>query len=67
MAESLRLATSLAAPVMPGIADQVAALLGHERAASWAEELQWSAVLAGNTLAEPTILFPRTDTRKSGG
>lgn len=67
MAESLRLATSLAAPVMPGIADQVAVLLGHERAAVWSEELEWSDRLAGNTLGKPTILFPRTDTRKSGG
>ncbi|RKX28232.1 MAG: methionine--tRNA ligase [Verrucomicrobia bacterium] len=65
MAESLRLATALAAPVMPGITDKVAVLLGHERAASWQEELEWSTVLSGNTLGEPTILFPRTNSKKS--
>ncbi len=65
MAESLRLATALAAPVMPGIAEKVAVLLGHERAASWQEELKWSSVLSGKTLSEPTILFPRTNSKKS--
>jgi len=65
MAESLRLATALAAPVMPGIAEKVAVLLGHERVASWQEELKWSSVLSGKTLGESTILFPRTNSKKS--
>ena len=64
MAESLRLATSLVAPVMPGIADRVATLLGHTRRPIWSEELVWSGVLAGNTLGEPTILFPRAEPRE---
>lgn len=63
MAETLRLATSLIAPVMPGIADRVAGLLGHERATSWKDELEWSGVLAGNEVAKPTILFPRPDSK----
>jgi methionyl-tRNA synthetase len=67
MAEALRLATSLIGPVMPGVADRVAALLGHTRAADWKEELEWSDVLAGNEVAPPTILFPRPDSKGAGG
>lgn len=67
MAEALRLATSLVAPVMPGIADRVAGLLGHRRAADWKEELEWSGILAGNEVAPPTILFPRPDSKGAGG
>jgi len=66
MAEALRLATSLVAPIMPATADRVAGLLGHQRAPDWKEELEWSGVLGGNEVAPPTILFPRPDPKAKG-
>ena len=66
MAEALRLATSLMAPIMPGVADRVAEMFGHKRASDWKQELEWSGVLAGNEVAPPTILFPRPDSKVMG-
>lgn len=59
MAEALRLAATLLSPVMPAVAAQILQLLGAGEAEDFAGELRWSDRLAGNTVAEPKILFPR--------
>lgn len=60
MAESLRLASSLLAPVMPSISDRVLGLLGEKPVVAFDEAtLSWGDRLDGNTLGEKTILFPR--------
>lgn len=59
MAEGLRLATVLLAPVMPGVAASVHQLLGTELPELFEGNLVWDNRLAGRTLGEKTILFPR--------
>ncbi|MBL4575001.1 MAG: methionine--tRNA ligase [Opitutaceae bacterium] len=63
MAESLRLASLLLAPVMPEIANKIPRLLGgQESSVSWKESLEWSNTLVGGRVAGKTILFPRPET-----
>jgi methionyl-tRNA synthetase len=59
MAEALRLAAALFAPVMPGTTQKVFNLLGHTPAAVWQEQLVWGGSLQGNKLGETAILFPK--------
>ncbi len=59
MAEALRLANALLRAVMPGAADHINAVLGHEPGAVWREELVWGNRLNGNKVAEALVLFPR--------
>lgn len=59
MAEALRLAVTLLAPVLPNVAVRVLELLGADPATNWKDELQWSHQLEGRKLAAPVILFPR--------
>ncbi len=59
MAEGLRLATVLLAPVMPGLADRIQGLLGESPITEWSDRLEWGSRLSGNTVAKPVILFPR--------
>lgn len=59
MAEALRLAVTLVAPVMPNVAARVLELLGAPPAENWGEELAWSQRLDGRKVAAPVILFPR--------
>ena len=59
MAEALRLAVALAAPVMPGVNAKVNGLLGVPVTTSWEADLAWDDRLAGNTVGEKTILFPK--------
>ncbi|MFP6901431.1 MAG: methionine--tRNA ligase [Opitutales bacterium] len=59
MAEALRLATSLLAPVMPGINAKINELLGLGPTESWEGALDWGTTLEGNQLGEKAILFPR--------
>jgi len=66
MAEGLRLATALLAPVMPGIAHRVQTLLGQEKVNRWEGTLQWGNRLDGATLGEKTILFPRPEQAAKG-
>ncbi len=59
MAEGVRLAVTLAAPVMPDLETRVRALLGCGETDTWEGELNWSETLVGKTLSAPVILFPR--------
>lgn len=59
MAEALRLAVALLAPVMPGVNARVNTLLGIHETTSWEADLDWDHRLSGNALGEKTILFPR--------
>lgn len=59
MAEALRLAVALAAPVMPGVNAKVNGLLGVPVTTSWEVDLAWDDRLAGNPVGEKTILFPK--------
>lgn len=65
MAEGLRLASVLLAPVMPGVAAKVQGLLGIEPTASYEGNLAWGETLTGKPLGEKTILFPRPQTEQS--
>lgn len=59
MAEGLRLASTLLAPVMPAISAQVRGLVGAAPAGVFRGELEWGGSLAGKELGEKTILFPK--------
>ena len=59
MAEALRLAAALLAPVIPGTTQRVFNLLGHTPAALWQDQLVWGGSLQGNKLGETAILFPK--------
>jgi methionyl-tRNA synthetase len=63
MAESLRLAATLLAPVMPEVAEKIPQLLGAQGGeTSWKQSLEWSNVLSGGKVADKIILFPRPET-----
>ncbi len=59
MAEGLRLSAVLIAPVMPGVSERILSLLGAEKAERFDGNAKWSGVLAGKTLGQQEILFPR--------
>jgi len=61
-AEILRLSSALLAPVMPGITARVFERMGTEAPAVYEGHLTWEINrLAGKTLGERTILFPRLE------
>ena len=60
MAESVRLAAALLAPVTPDVSSNIYQLLGLSEISTWDVELDWSSRLEGNAFGEKTILFPRT-------
>lgn len=62
MAEALRLAATLLAPVMPSTTQRVLDLLGSKPTGAWQDQLQWGSTLAGATVGETAILFPRPAT-----
>lgn len=62
MLEGIRLASLLLAPVLPATAERLGALVGESGAPQWGEALTWSEGLAGRTVADPVILFPRPQT-----
>lgn len=59
MAEGLRLAAVLIAPVMPGVANQIQSSLGEPEVNLWQDRLEWGDRLAGKQVGKPIILFPR--------
>lgn len=59
MAEGLRLAATLLAPVMPDVSNKIVGLLGEAAVMRYEGQLAWSSRLQGNALGEKTILFPR--------
>ena len=59
LAEALRLANALLAPVMPGTNAKINELLGLPPTETWDGALDWGPTLEGNQLGEKTILFPR--------
>ncbi|MCD8481526.1 MAG: class I tRNA ligase family protein [Verrucomicrobia bacterium] len=59
LAEGLRVATILLAPVMPGITQRIQGLLGEPDVTEWGDNLSWGSRLNGRILGEKTILFPR--------
>jgi len=61
MAEALRLAVTLLAPVMPATTAKVHAALGHTPAPKWSDELQWGASLSGAKVQAGLVLFPRPE------
>ncbi len=63
MAESLRLAATALAHVMPSISARILELLGQNPVTLWEGELDWNpARVAGGKLGEKAILFPRPQT-----
>jgi methionyl-tRNA synthetase len=63
MAEGLRLATALLAPVMPDTSNKIYALLGLGEVGLWKDELDWGKRLKGNVLGKKTILFPKPEVK----
>jgi methionyl-tRNA synthetase len=61
MAEGLRLAVVMLTPVMPSISGKVRALIGAAEIDSVEGQLEWGNRLAGATLGEKAILFPRPE------
>ena len=59
MAEGLRIAAVLLAPIMPGVSEKTLRLLGCEKAERFEGITKWSNVLEGRKLGEQEILFPR--------
>ena len=59
MAESLRLAIQMIAPIMPGIHSKVNALMGLNPCEFWEDDLNWDFRLQGKKLGQKPILFPR--------
>ncbi len=59
MAESLRLAVGLLAPVLPQTEAKVYALLGYEPDTDWQKRLERGQTLVGRKTGEKTILFPK--------
>ncbi len=64
--EALRLCAAMLAPVMPETAERIWAQLGLDGAASDVrlDQLAWSDILVGTTLAGGSALFPRVDAKK---
>jgi methionyl-tRNA synthetase len=59
MAEALRLAVALIQHVTPSTTAKINAVLGYTPGATWREELNWGARLAGSKVAPALVLFPR--------
>lgn len=59
MAESLRIASTLLAPVMPSVSAKVLGLLSLPAVERYEGKLAWGNSLTGKTLAPQEILFPR--------
>ena len=59
MAEALRIASVLLAPVMPTVSEKILSLLGQPKAERYEGNIEWSNRLENSTLAAPEILFPR--------
>ena len=59
MAEALRIASVLLAPVMPTVSEKILSLLGQPKAERYEGNVEWSNRLENSTLAAPEILFPR--------
>ena len=61
MAEGLRLASIVLAPVMPEISAKILDLVGAEKLETWEGALLWGKTLEGKPLGEKCILFPRIE------
>ncbi|MBR4596887.1 MAG: methionine--tRNA ligase [Opitutales bacterium] len=59
MAEGLRLAAVLLAPIMPQVSEKILNLLGQKSAEKFEGNLAWGQSLLGAKLAPQEILFPR--------
>jgi methionyl-tRNA synthetase len=59
MAEALRLATVALRPVMPAATEKINSVLGYKPAGTWVGELAWDGALAGSSVADSLVLFPR--------
>ena len=59
--ESLRLVTLCLQPAMPATAAKMAASLGIDHPASFADHRQWGLLKPGTAIAKPDALFPRLD------
>ena len=64
--ESLRLITLCIQPVMPTTAEKMAAALGVDSPATFADHSQWGLLKPGTAIAKPDSLFPRIDKKKKG-
>ena len=59
MAEALRLASALLAPVMPSTSSRILGLLGQTPVDNWAGLLEWDWKVVGAVPGSKEILFPR--------
>ena len=62
MAEALRVASVLIAPIMPNVSAKILTLLGLENIEKFEGNTEWSNMLEGKTLGAQEILFPRPTT-----
>ncbi len=64
--ESLRLVTLCIQPVMPETAKKMAAALGTDYPATFADHSQWGLLKPGTAITKPDSLFPRLEKKKKG-
>ncbi|MDH3394171.1 MAG: methionine--tRNA ligase subunit beta, partial [Desulfobulbaceae bacterium] len=62
--ESLRLITLCIQPVMPATAQKMAAALGTDSPANFADHCQWGLLKPETAITQPEPLFPRLDKKK---
>jgi len=65
LAESVRLVAATLASITPEISTRMLALLGQPPVELWEGNLAWSDRLAGATLSEKVILFPKIEPPKA--
>ncbi|MDR1433122.1 MAG: methionine--tRNA ligase [Puniceicoccales bacterium] len=61
ISECVRIAAILLLPVMPTISKKILDVLGYGGEVNWDSGVRFDNFLAGNRLAESSILFPRVD------
>ena len=66
LAEAVRLVAATLTPVMPQVSARILGLLGQPPVEKWDGQLAWGARLAGATLGEKVIFFPKIEAEKPG-
>jgi methionyl-tRNA synthetase len=66
LAEAVRLVAATLTPVTPQVSARILGLLGQPPIEKWDGQLDWGARLAGATLGEKVILFPKIEAEKPG-
>ncbi len=61
VAEGVRLAAAILTPVIPQTSAKIMSALGLPEVTRWTGQLDWGTMLAGKTMSNPGILFPKFD------